>query len=97
MLGYFSLVGLLRVHSILGDYPAALASMAPLHPFLRKSLFTTKIPMANITLFYYIGFAYVMMQVGGRVGGWVRMQGWVGGWAGSRGASECRVEKAQQH
>lgn len=62
MLGYFSLVGLLRVHSILGDYPAAIQSMAPLHPFLRKSLFTTKIPMANITMFYYTGFAYLMMQ-----------------------------------
>lgn len=120
MLGYFSLVGLLRVHSVLGDYataikvgrqgslvcrtagpgawatgctpptsrpagcasqppihrpahclsPAALLhtlrllpspqpclpqSMAPLHPFLRKSLFTTKIPMACITMFYYTG------------------------------------------
>ena len=57
MLGYFSLVGLLRVHSILGDYTGALQAMAPLHPFLRKSLFTTKIPLANITLFYYAGFA----------------------------------------
>ncbi|KAL4425846.1 hypothetical protein ABPG75_009862 [Micractinium tetrahymenae] len=62
MLGYFSLVGLLRVHSILGDYSTAIQSMAPLHPFLRKSLFTTKIPMANITMFYYTGFAYLMMQ-----------------------------------
>lgn len=31
--------------------------MAPLHPFLRKSLFTTKIPMACITMFYYTGCA----------------------------------------
>ena len=88
MLGYFSLVGLLRVHSILGDYPAALASMAPLHPFLRKSLFTTKIAMANITLFYYIGFAYVMMQVGGcGAVGWVWCGGWAGGWVG--GSGQC--------
>ncbi|PRW58820.1 eukaryotic translation initiation factor 3 subunit L-like [Chlorella sorokiniana] len=62
MLGYFALVGLLRVHSVLGDYATAIKSMAPLHPFLRKSLFTTKIPMACITMFYYTGFAYVMMQ-----------------------------------
>ena len=121
MLGYFSLVGLLRVHSVLGDYATAIKvgrgsgraghawlgrstmlqfdvtmrilldacgrapnvcpapvstpcihtlphhthprpppahlpqSMAPLHPFLRKSLFTTKIPMACITMFYYTG------------------------------------------
>ncbi|KAL4859842.1 Eukaryotic translation initiation factor 3 subunit L [Chlorella vulgaris] len=62
MLGYFSLVGLLRVHSILGDYTTAMKSMAPLHPFLRKSLFTTKIPMSNITFFYYCGVAYTMME-----------------------------------
>ncbi|PSC76421.1 eukaryotic translation initiation factor 3 subunit L-like [Micractinium conductrix] len=62
MLGYFSLVGLLRVYSILGDYTSALKSMAPLHPFLRKSLFVTKIPLACITFFYYVGFAYCMMQ-----------------------------------
>ena len=62
MLGYFSLVGLLRVHSILGDPRAALAAQAPLHPFLRKSLFTTKIPMACITHFYYAGFSYLQMQ-----------------------------------
>ena len=37
--------------------------MAPLHPFLRNSLFTTKIPMCNITLLYYTGFAYCMLQV----------------------------------
>ena len=43
-------------------------SMAPLHPFLRKSLFVTKIPLACITFFYYVGFAYCMMQVGGRRG-----------------------------
>lgn len=41
--------------------------MAPLHPFLRKSLFTTKIPMANITMFYYAGVCYTMMQVGGGI------------------------------
>jgi hypothetical protein len=39
--------------------------MAPLHPFLRKSLFTTKIPMSNITFFYYCGVAYTMMEVAG--------------------------------
>lgn len=29
--------------------------MAPLNPFVRRHLFTTKIAMANITLFYYCG------------------------------------------
>lgn len=35
--------------------------MAPLHPFLRKSLFTTKIPMANITMFYYTGASAALL------------------------------------
>lgn len=50
--------------------PCPPQSMAPLHPFLRKGLFATKIPLACITLFYYAGFAYLMMQVGGRRCGW---------------------------
>ena len=41
--------------------------MAPLHPFLRKSLFTNKIPLCNITYFYYVGFAYLMKQASQRV------------------------------
>ncbi|KAL6771281.1 hypothetical protein ACKKBF_B34645 [Auxenochlorella protothecoides x Auxenochlorella symbiontica] len=62
MLGYFSLVGLLRVHSVLGDYVAGLQALAPLNPFNRRHLFTTKIAMSNITLFYYSAFAYLMLQ-----------------------------------
>lgn len=62
MLGYFSLVGLLRVYAILGNHSQALQAMVPLHPFERKGLYITRIPMANVTMFYYCGFAYLMMQ-----------------------------------
>lgn len=62
MLGYFSLIGLLKVHSVLGDYTTGMKALAPLNPFERKGLFATKIAMGNITLFYYSGFAYLMMQ-----------------------------------
>lgn len=62
MLGYFSLIGLLRVHAVLGDFAEGMRAMQPLNPFVRRHLFATKIAMANITLFYYASFAYLMMQ-----------------------------------
>ncbi|KAG7675274.1 hypothetical protein Ndes2526B_g08141 [Nannochloris sp. 'desiccata'] len=62
MLGYFSLIGLLRVHCVLGDHVTGLRALAPLNPFNRKCLFATKIPMAAITMAYYCGFAYLAMQ-----------------------------------
>lgn len=61
MLGYFSLIGLLRMHSILGDARAGLQALAPLSPFNRRDLFATKIAMANVTMFYYCSFAYLQM------------------------------------
>lgn len=62
MLGYFSLIGLLRVHCVLGDHVAGVRALAPLNPFQRKHMFATKIPMAAITLAYYCGFAYLALQ-----------------------------------
>jgi translation initiation factor 3 subunit L len=62
MLGYFSLIGLARVHCVLGDHAAALRALAPLNPFDRRGLFATKIAMAAITMFYYSGFAYLAAQ-----------------------------------
>lgn len=47
MVGYFSLVGLLRVHTLVGDYGGALAALAPIHPFQRTHLFTPKIAGAS--------------------------------------------------
>ncbi len=43
MLGYYSLLGLLRVHSLIGDYHGGLAALAPLNPFKRKNLLTQRI------------------------------------------------------
>jgi translation initiation factor 3 subunit L len=62
MLGYFSLIGLLRAHCVLGDHEAGLKALAPINPHNRNGLFATKIPMAAITLAYYSGFAYLMMN-----------------------------------
>jgi hypothetical protein len=43
MVGYFSLVGLLRVHSLIGDYSGALTALHPINPFKTVKLFTPKI------------------------------------------------------
>ena len=46
MLGYFSLVGLQRVHALIGDYHTALAVLHPIHPFHKAKLFAQKVPGA---------------------------------------------------
>ena len=46
MVGYFSLVGLLRVHTLVGDYQGALKALGAIHPFQRSHLFTPKIASA---------------------------------------------------
>lgn len=60
MLGYFSLVGLLRLHVLLGDYYQALHVIEHIE-LNKKGLFVT-VPACQITLFYYIGFSYMMMR-----------------------------------
>mmetsp|Transcript_19202 Transcript_19202/g.53747 ORF Transcript_19202/g.53747 Transcript_19202/m.53747 type:complete len:518 (-) Transcript_19202:405-1958(-) len=63
MLGYFSLVSLLRVHTLVGDYYSALKAVYPINlnePHI--NLYTPKIMGANISLFYYAGFCYMMMR-----------------------------------
>jgi len=60
MLGYFSLVGLLRLHSLLGDYYQALKVLENVD-FNKKSLYS-RVPACQITTFYYVGFAYMMMR-----------------------------------
>lgn len=61
MLGYFSLIGLLRLHSLLGDYYQALKVLENID-FNSKSLGTFKVPSCQITTFYYMAFAYMMMR-----------------------------------
>jgi len=60
MLGYFSLVGLLRLHSLLGDYHTALRSFENVE--LNKKGLYSRVPKCQITIFYYVGFAYMMMR-----------------------------------
>lgn len=60
MLGYFSLVSLLRVHSLLGDYYQAIKVLEPIE--IHKKNTYTHIPACQISTSYYVGFAYMMMR-----------------------------------
>ncbi|KAL6064761.1 Eukaryotic translation initiation factor 3 subunit L [Balamuthia mandrillaris] len=59
-LGYFSLIGLLRVHCLLGDYHLALQTLQPID-MSKKGLFA-RVAACQITLYYYVGFAYMMLR-----------------------------------
>lgn len=62
MLGYFSLIGLLRLHSNLGDYYNAISVLehVDLHRHLIENF--SGVLACQITTFYYVGFAYMMMK-----------------------------------
>jgi len=60
MLGYFSLIGLLRIHCLLGDYYLALKVIAPIE-LNNKGLYT-KVTACHISLYYYLGFVYMMTR-----------------------------------
>lgn len=62
VLGYFSLIGLLRLHALIGDYACALQVLSSFSIHEPRTLFARKIPGAFITLFYYVGFSYLMMR-----------------------------------
>lgn len=62
MLGYFALTGLLRVHSLVGDYVTGLKAIYPLNLHDRANLYTARIPAAHVTLFYYGAFSYLMQR-----------------------------------
>lgn len=59
-LGYFSIIGLLRIHTLLGDFTLALKTMEYID--LDKRAFFTKIPGCHFTTFYYVGFCYLMLH-----------------------------------
>uniref|UniRef100_A0A7E4VY36 Eukaryotic translation initiation factor 3 subunit L n=1 Tax=Panagrellus redivivus TaxID=6233 RepID=A0A7E4VY36_PANRE len=59
-LGYFSLIGLLRTHVLLGDYHQALQTVE----FLEmdpKGLYNS-VPSCLVTLHYFVGFSHMMMR-----------------------------------
>ncbi|KAF7792787.1 hypothetical protein EIP86_003886 [Pleurotus ostreatoroseus] len=60
MLGYFSIIGLLRVHSLLGDFTLALKVMENVE-LNQKSSFT-RVTACHVTTYYYVGFCYIMLR-----------------------------------
>lgn len=60
MLGYFSIVGLVRMHSLLGDYYSTLQVLGNID-VSRKGVHT-RVPACHISLSYYVGFAYMMVR-----------------------------------
>ncbi|CAD5220265.1 unnamed protein product [Bursaphelenchus xylophilus] len=59
-LGYFALIGLLRMHVLLGDYHQALRTVENLE-FDPKGLYNA-VPSCFVTLHYFVGFSHMMMR-----------------------------------
>jgi translation initiation factor 3 subunit L len=59
-LGYFSIIGLLRVHCLLGDFSLALKTLDDIE--LNKKAMFARVMAAHFTTYYYVGFSYMMMQ-----------------------------------
>ncbi|CAG0893852.1 unnamed protein product [Cyprideis torosa] len=60
MLGYFSLIGLLRLHTLLSDYHQAVKVLENIQ--LNKKSVYSRVPACQITTYYYVGFCYLMMR-----------------------------------
>ncbi|ETW75468.1 hypothetical protein HETIRDRAFT_482200 [Heterobasidion irregulare TC 32-1] len=60
MLGFFSLIGLLRVHVLLGDFTLAL-KVAENVELNQKTPFT-RVTACHVTTYYYVGFCYIMLR-----------------------------------
>ena len=60
MLGYFSIIGLLRVHCLLGDFSLALKTLDDVE--LNKKAMFARVMAAHFTTYYYVGFSYMMMR-----------------------------------
>ncbi|SCV69119.1 BQ2448_2139 [Microbotryum intermedium] len=58
-LGYFSILGLLRVHVLLGDYTLALQMLDGID--LNKKALFTRVTAAHVATYYYVGFSYLML------------------------------------
>jgi translation initiation factor 3 subunit L len=67
-LGYFSIIGLLRVHTLLGDFSLALKTLDDIE--LNKKAMFARVMAAHFTTYYYVGFSYMMMR---RYGDAIRM------------------------
>uniref|UniRef100_A0A1D1Y3Z8 Eukaryotic translation initiation factor 3 subunit L n=1 Tax=Anthurium amnicola TaxID=1678845 RepID=A0A1D1Y3Z8_9ARAE len=60
VLGYYSMIGLLRVHCLLGDYQTGLKCLAPVD-ISQQGVFTIVIG-SHITTIYHYGFANLMLR-----------------------------------
>ncbi|CAA0838369.1 RNA polymerase I-associated factor PAF67 [Striga hermonthica] len=60
VLGYFSMIGLLRVHCLLGDYHTGLKCLLPID-LSQQGVYTSVIG-SNITTIYHYGFANLMLR-----------------------------------
>lgn len=60
-LGYFCIIGLCRVQTLLADYRFAVKVLEPINIDDRRALFT-QVTACHVTLFYSLGFSYLMMH-----------------------------------
>ncbi|KAG8927777.1 hypothetical protein FRC03_011644 [Tulasnella sp. 419] len=60
MLGYFSIIGLLRVHVLLGDFTLALKVMNNIE--LNTKAFFTRVTACHVATYYYVGFCYLALR-----------------------------------
>jgi len=60
MLGYFSLIGLCRLHSLLGDFYQAIHILENID--INKKTAYSRVPACQVTTYYFVGFAYLMMR-----------------------------------
>merc|ERR1719456_1611599 len=63
-LGYFAMVGLLRIHTLFGDYHCALRSVDHIDftPEREGEKIFKKVQACHVTILYNAGFCYMMMQ-----------------------------------
>merc|ERR1712232_1533977 len=61
LFGYFGVMQLLRMHSLLGDYRLAMQTIDCIDFDAEVPLFY-KIPACHVSLYYYMGFAYLMLR-----------------------------------
>ncbi|KAF8317673.1 eukaryotic translation initiation factor 3 subunit 6 [Clavulina sp. PMI_390] len=59
-LGYFSIIGLLRVHVLLGDFTLALKVMDSIE--LTPKAFFTRVTACHVATYYYVGFCYLSLR-----------------------------------
>eukprot|EP01132_Coremiostelium_polycephalum_P004251 gene4251-5320_t len=60
MLGYYSVISLVRVQCLLGDYTLALKTLELID--MGKKAMYTYVTACHISLYYYLGFAYIMSR-----------------------------------